>query len=106
MVLVDRARRPCPLEQRAGIDSDVAAVGSLYEVRHQAVRMQLRIALPARAVHEPRHRPTPGAHPATHLLRLHPSHRSAFLEEPESHLCCLSMGRGHRIGDGLRAERP
>ena len=37
--------------------------------------MQLRIALPARSVHEPGHHPTLRGYPPPQSLRLHPGHR-------------------------------
>ena len=76
MVLVDRAGRPGPLEQRAGVEGHMAAVaGPLHQVRHETMGMQLGISLPARAMHEPGHRPAARRHPPAHAIRLHPRHR-------------------------------
>ena len=70
------------------------------------MRMQLRIALPARAVHEPGHHPTLGGHPPAHPLRLHPGHRRPLLQEPQRRLHRLPVSGRHRLGHRLRAERP
>ena len=68
--------------------------------------MQLRVALSAGAVHEPRHGPTAGAHPVTGTPRLHPGQGGAFLEERQRHLYRLAVGGRHYLGHRLRTERP
>ncbi len=70
------------------------------------MRMQLRIALPARPVHEPRHHPTLRGHPPTHPLRLHPGHRRPLLQEPQRRFHRLPVRCRHHLGHRLRAQRP
>ena len=70
------------------------------------MRVQLRIALPARSVHEPGHHPTLRGHPPAHPLRLHPGHRRALLQEPQRGFHRLPVRGRHLLGHRLRGERP
>ncbi len=107
MVLVDRPGRPGPLEQRTRIEGHTAAVlRPLHHIRHQTVRVQLRVALPAGAMPETRHHPTLRRHPPAHPLRLHPSHRSPLLQKPQRHPHRLPVSGRHRSRRRLRTQRP
>ena len=107
LVLVDRTGRPGPLEQRSRVKRHVPAVGrSAHQVGDQTVGVQLRVALPARSVHEPGHHPTLGGHPPAHPLRLHPGHRGVFLQKVERGIDRLPVGRRHLLRHRLRRQRP
>ena len=68
--------------------------------------VQLRVALPARAVHEPRHHPTLVATRRRTPLRLLPGHRRPLLQEPQRLGDRLPVGGGHHLRHRLRTQRP
>ena len=107
MILVDRPRRPGPLEERPGIERHhLSVTGPFDHIGDQTVSVQLRIALPARAMDEASHHPTLRGHPATHPARLLAGYRRPLFQKPHGLGHRLPVGGADHLRHRLRPQRP